>query len=210
MSNGLDLPNNDADISVPSDFIIDPATGQITSLLQALATPILRGEAGGSLKDTLTPAGSYICGIDTTPKEPATLQNLVLSFVSYIPAVDDPPPGFKTQFALEVVPYTNAISTIGVIFTWGMWQLESVGGGAGGYTQSMAPGFVDPSFQIEAFSPLPFFGGGLGDWVDVDSPNAIASVGDFAFGVKFNGNLATNAMLGWRSRLYRRWVLASS
>lgn len=197
----------DPDISVPADLIVDPVTGQITTLLQALAAPVLRGEAGGSLTAGVA-AGSYLCNMDSTPKLPATLANQVLSLFKYIPELDDPPPGFKTQWGLEVGQTTNATAPAQTI-TWGMWNIQAIGGGAGGYTETMAGTFTLPNFNSTIFAT--HLTVGFGGWVDTDSAGAIASSGIpsapvYGFAIFLPGAMAAGSALRWRMRLYRRWI----
>lgn len=196
-----------ADFSVPADLIIDPVTGNITSLVQALATPVLRGEAGGSL---LAGAAvlSYLCNMDSTPKLPGTLANQVLSLFKYIPELDDPPPGFKTQWGLEVGHTTNG-TAVGQTITWGMWQILSIAGGAGGYTETMAGSFTLPNFQSFIFAT--HLAVGFNGWFDTDSPGAIVSSGIpsapvYGFAINLGGAMTAGSALRWRMRLYRRWI----
>lgn len=195
------------DYAVPAYQVVDPATGKVTSLIQALATPVLRGEAGGSLLAGAA-VGSYLCNMDSTPKLPGTLVNQVLSLFKYIPELDDPPAGFKTQWGLEVAQTTNA-TAVGQTITWGMWQILSIAGAAGGYTETMAGSFTLPNFQSAILAT--HLTVGFNGWFDTDSPGAIVSTGIpsapvYGFAINLPGAMTAGSALRWRMRLYRRWI----
>lgn len=173
----------------------------------ALATPVLRGEAGGSLLGG-SASGTYLCNMDSTPKVPATLGNQVLSLFRYSTPLDDPPNGYKTQWMVEATYTTNA-TAVGTNVIFGLIQLTSIGGGAGGYTETISGSFSPTQVQSGTISSV-VATEVTSAWLD----NSIAGTGSapittaqiYSFAVFLGGAFAANSALRWRIRLYRRWV----
>lgn len=168
----------------------------------ALAVPVLRAEFGGSAVG-LT-AGNYLCNQDGVPKAPATLQNFRVITFTYEPTLDDPPSGYKGQWALVIHPKPNGTNSL-VTWTFSPFVLSGGGGGAGGFTETLSGTFISPSASIASPGSFGAFGSG---WVDGNVAGGIQTGNIYAFLVNLNTGMAGNSAFSWSGRLYRRFVPA--
>lgn len=196
-------PPGDNSTSLATTEFVDIA--DVAVLTTALAIPVLRGEAGGSILagGQGSSAGSYICNMDSAPKSPAVLGNQVISWFMYNPTLDDPPSGYKTQWSIEVAYTTNNTLT-GVTFTLSLWQMTAVAGGAGGYTETMT-GSALSALNVVIGSTAGFTTSN-GSWVDTNAAGGITTGNTYAFYINNSGTLATNSAFRWRARLHRRFI----
>ena len=193
---------------IPQHVAMNPVPVNPTAPIYAmgLATPVLRGEAGGTIiaGGGGAAAGSYLCNMDSTPVAAGTLANQVLSLFFYQAALDDPPQGYKTQWMLEVDWTTNAGSPA-VTLTWSMWQITAVGGAAGGYTTTMAGSLASSLNVAKAFAGVSLSGATSG-WSDTGATGGLSTGNVYAFAVNNNGTFAASSACRWRAKLWRRFV----
>jgi hypothetical protein len=169
---------------------------------KANAAPVLRAEAGGTMLAG-SASGSYSLNMDSTPKLAATLSNQTISLFMYDPTLDDPPAGFKTQWKVEVSYSTNNTGPGVMTFTFGLLGITSIGGAAGGYTESFAGAFTNVNVAV-AFSAAAALSSASSAWVD--SVGNISTSTVYALAVFLNAATAANSAVRFRVRLYRRWV----
>lgn len=166
------------------------------------SNPVLRAEFGGSWLAG-SGAGSFFCNMDSTPKAAGTLGNQVLSLM--FPGTEDvAPTGYKVQWKMKVV-YTTNNTNPAVTAVWAPWEITSVGGGAGGYTETGAGAFSSPSTGSVVINAAAFSEANSA-WAD-GSGNLTAGH-MYGMGVNLNQNVAANSALRWRGQLWRRFIKA--
>lgn len=195
---------------VVNQILTDPgalpkSVDKTTPLVQAaLATPVLRGEAGGTvLAGTAT--GSYMANMDSTPKLPATLANQVLSLFQWSEVLDAPPPGYRTQWQMEVQYQTNAASPAASI-VWGLWQIVSMGGAAGGYVETGSGSFLSSPQCLASLTAANNAITVLSGWSDHGSINNVQSGIVYAYAISILNIPAASSAFRYRQRMYRRYV----
>lgn len=185
------------DASDEVSLLLGPGTPVDTAVAAAYAVPVLRGEAGGTIL-AATGLGTRIMNMDSTPKVPATLGNQVLSVFVPNTALDAPPAGYKTQFMYAVIWLCNAVNPGGT-WTWGLSQLTSTTGAAGGFTEGLA---AMSAVQVAQASPANN-GHIYSAWVD----NPFGINAQFVVhAVNNSATTATSSAIRFRTQLFRRWV----
>lgn len=172
---------------------------------KALATPVLRLEAGGTVLGG-TAAGSLIENHDSVPVSAGALTNFVAQKFAYNAKIDGPPAGYKTQWLLEVVWRTNATSP-GTSFTIAPWEQTAFAGGAGGYTSTGAGALNTPT-AVTVTPGAGASGNSDSGWHDHGVAGDIVAGKTYFIDCLIAGATAANSGFDFTTRLWRRFVPA--